>query len=101
MTRKRADTEREVDIAAMKFVRRATRVHGINNGDVVCVRVGSGMATDVVIDKIAAALNNTRRKDCLVVAVENLDDLVAIADVETMRQYGWVRADASETGSPE
>lgn len=83
-------------VSARKTVREAIRKLDIENGDVVLVKRSTipGGSTHAgiraYIDSFSTVLGNTGREKCIIVVVDELDDLQILNNHE-MAKAGWVR----------
>jgi len=81
--------------AGTKVVKRATQLLGVRDGDVLLIKAGTPLADEVGINEIAAAFSRTARRQCIVLVVDDFDDL-SVADEDAMRTHGWVRVSDDE-----
>ena len=77
------------------MVRDAIRKLEIEDGDVVLVKHGTPLSQKDNFHSFARTLGRTGRERCIVVVVDEFDDLTVL-DPVGMLQHGWVREEGEE-----
>lgn len=71
-------------------IRNDTRALRVNDGDVVLIKRNGYLATERNLNDLAASLGRTNRGRCILILVDNFDDLNVLTE-EEMEKNGWVR----------
>ena len=69
--------------------RKIVRAVDIGDGDIILVKSGTDLATTKGVEIFSNAVAQ-KHNDCILVVVDNLDDLTVL-DEEGMRKHGWVK----------
>lgn len=73
------------------LVRSVVRVHHVNDGDVILLKIHTGAISDKqMVNSFANAIRHGGRPNCVLIALDDFDELAVLND-EDMEKHGWVR----------
>ena len=73
-----------------KQIKRVVRKLSIKNGDIIALKRGTWLATKEKIDMLGEYLAKSSRAHCLIIVVDELDDLESLNE-KIMNRYGWYK----------
>lgn len=71
-------------------IRNDTRALKANDGDIILVKRGSHLTAERNLNDLAASLGRTGRGRCILIIVDDFDNLSILTE-EEMGKHGWVR----------
>jgi hypothetical protein len=81
-----------------EFARRFVRVLEINDGDVILLKSENVADNLDMFNGLRSALASVGKKKCLLVAVQELDDVRTLSPT-SMAEYGWYRKENADESS--
>lgn len=73
------------------FVRNTIRIHHVNDGDVILLKIHTeGISDKQMVNAFANAIRHGGRPNCVLIALDDFDELAVLND-EDMEKHGWVR----------
>lgn len=76
-------------------IRKDTRALQVNDGNIILVKRGGYLSTERSLNDLAASLGRTGRGRCILILVDEFDDLSVLSE-EEMGKHGWVRREEND-----